>query len=717
MDQNIIKNICLELSVKEFQVNNTLNLLSEGATIPFIARYRKEATGNLDENQISKINEVYTYQVNLLKRKEDVIRLIDEKGLLTDELRESIMAASKLVEIEDLYRPFKEKKKTKATEAIKLGLEPLAKEIFRENKNIREEAKKYLNDKVLDIDFALEQANYIVAESISDNANFRKYIRANTFKFGILKTSKKKKAEDENQVYEMYYDYSEPVKNVKQHRVLAINRGEKEGVLSVSIDTNNEYLENYLKGKLIHKNNEDTTKLLELAIKDALKRLILPSVEREIRSELTENAEVSAISNFSKNLYNLLMQPPIKSKTVLGFDPAFRTGCKLAVISGTGEMEHIDVIYPHEPKNEIEKSKAKILDLISKYNVDIIAIGNGTASRESEAFVAKVIKEATRPVSYIIVNEAGASVYSASKLAQTEFPTLHVEERSAVSIARRLIDPLSELVKIEPKSIGVGMYQHDVSEKKLDEELTFVVSTAVNSVGVNVNTASRELLNYISGMNKKMIDKLMEYKKSCGKILERKELSKVFSAKVYEQAIGFLRIPDGSNIMDKTAIHPESYNIALQILNLFSLSLSDIGGEKIGKVLASVDCEDLANKLNSDPYTVEDIIKCFISPLRDPRDSIKAPILKSDILTLEDLSIGMELEGVVRNVIDFGAFIDIGLKNDGLVHISQISEDYIKHPNEVLNVGDIVKCYVLDINTEKKKVALTLIANNVKIIK
>ena len=698
MDQNIIKNICLELSVKEFQVNNTLNLLSEGATIPFI-------------------NEVYTYQVNLLKRKEDVIRLIDEKGLLTDELRESIMAASKLVEIEDLYRPFKEKKKTKATEAIKLGLEPLAKEIFRENKNIREEAKKYLNDKVLDIDFALEQANYIVAESISDNANFRKYIRANTFKFGILKTSKKKKAEDENQVYEMYYDYSEPVKNVKQHRVLAINRGEKEGVLSVSIDTNNEYLENYLKGKLIHKNNEDTTKLLELAIKDALKRLILPSVEREIRSELTENAEVSAISNFSKNLYNLLMQPPIKSKTVLGFDPAFRTGCKLAVISGTGEMEHIDVIYPHEPKNEIEKSKAKILDLISKYNVDIIAIGNGTASRESEAFVAKVIKEATRPVSYIIVNEAGASVYSASKLAQTEFPTLHVEERSAVSIARRLIDPLSELVKIEPKSIGVGMYQHDVSEKKLDEELTFVVSTAVNSVGVNVNTASRELLNYISGMNKKMIDKLMEYKKSCGKILERKELSKVFSAKVYEQAIGFLRIPDGSNILDKTAIHPESYNIALQILNLFSLSLSDIGGEKIGKVLASVDCEDLANKLNSDPYTVEDIIKCFISPLRDPRDSIKAPILKSDILTLEDLSIGMELEGVVRNVIDFGAFIDIGLKNDGLVHISQISEDYIKHPNEVLNVGDIVKCYVLDINTEKKKVALTLIANNVKIIK
>lgn len=713
MNENIIKNICLELNIKEYQVNNTLNLLSEGATIPFIARYRKEATGNLDENQISEINQVYTYQVNLLKRKEDVIRLIDEKGLLTPELQESIMMASKLVDVEDLYRPFKEKKKTKATEAIKLGLEPLAKEIFRENKNILEEAKKYVNDKVVSIEFALEQACFIVAEDISDNANLRKYIRDNTYKFGMLKSIKKKKALDENKTYEMYYDYSEAVKNVKPHRILAINRGEKEGILSVGIEVNNEYLENYLKKKLVHKDNKETTELLVLSIKDSLKRLILPSIEREIRAELTEEAETSAIGNFSSNLKNLLMQPPMKAKTVLGFDPAFRTGCKLAVISPVGEMLHIDVIYPHEPKNEIEKSKIKLLDLIEKYSVDIIAIGNGTASRESEAFVASSIKEAKRDVSYIIVNEAGASVYSASKLAQAEFPSLHVEERSAVSIARRLIDPLSELVKIEPKSIGVGMYQHDVSPKKLDEELTFVVSTSVNSVGVNVNTASRELLNYISGLNKKMIDKLLEYKKKVGKILSRKELSKVFSDKVYEQAIGFLRVPDGSNVLDKTAIHPESYNIALEILKKYSLSLEDIGSDKLASSLQDVDIEQLALSVNSDKYTVDDIVKSLISPLRDPRDSMPAPVLKSDVLTIDDLSVGMELEGVVRNVIDFGAFVDIGLKNDGLIHISEISDNYIKHPSEVLNVGDIIKCYVLDINKEKKKVSLTMKASSI----
>ena len=708
MNENIIKNICLELNIKDFQVNNTIKLLEEGATIPFVARYRKEATGNLDENQISKINDVYTYQVNLLKRKEDVIRLIDEKGMLTDELKNEIMNALKLVDVEDLYRPFKEKKKTKATEAIKLGLEPLAKEIFKENNNIKKEALKYLSDKVPNVDFALEQACFIVAENISDNANYRKYIRANTFKFGNLKSIKKKKAEDENKVYEIYYNYNEPVRYVKSHRVLAINRGEKEDILSVSIEYNLEFLEKYLQNKLIHKQAQDTTNLLKLSITDALKRLIMPSIEREIRSELTEMAEDSAIENFSKNLHNLLMQPPIKSKTVLGFDPAFRTGCKLAVISSTGDLLHIDVIYPHEPKNEVEKSKNKVLDLIEKFNIDIIAIGNGTASRESEAFVANTIKEAKRNVSYIIVNEAGASVYSASKLAQDEFPTLHVEERSAVSIARRLIDPLSELVKIDPKSIGVGMYQHDVTPKKLDGELSFVVSTAVNSVGVNVNTASRELLNYISGMNKKMIEKLFEYKKKVGSILTRKELSKVFSEKVYEQAIGFLRIPEGTNILDKTSIHPESYNVAMDILNKYNLSLQDIGTENIVSAMKDIDIQKLASEVNSDIYTVEDIVKAFIAPFRDPRDDLQAPILKSDILTLEDLKIGMELEGVVRNVIDFGAFIDIGLKNDALIHISEISDNYIKHPSEVLSVGDIIKCYVLDINMEKKKVSLTL---------
>ena len=708
MNETIIKNICNELNIKEYQVKNTLNLLGEGATIPFIARYRKEATGALDENEINKINEVYTYQVNLLKRKEDVIRLIDEKGLLTEELKNSILNAEKLVDVEDLYRPFKEKKKTKATEAIKLGLEPLAKEIFKENAGILEIAKKFINDKVPTIDFALEQACFIVAESISDNASFRKYIRNYLYKNGILKSSTKKNAQDETKTYEIYYNYEIKVPWVKPHQLLALNRGEKEGILKVDIASSIEQVETFLERKLIHKNNPDTTKLLKLSISDALKRLILPSVEREIRADLTEKAEEQAIKNFGINLHNLLMQPPIKSKTVLGFDPAFRTGCKLAVISSTGTLLHIDVIFPHEPKNDFETSKKKVLDLINKYNIDIIAIGNGTASRESEAFVAKVIKEAKKEVSYIIVNEAGASVYSASKLAQEEFPDLHVEERSAVSIARRLIDPLSELVKIDPKSIGVGMYQHDVTPKKLDSELEFIVSTAVNQVGVNVNTASRELLSYISGLNKKMIDKLLDYKERVGSILSRSELSKVFSAKVYEQAIGFLRIPEGTNILDKTSIHPESYSIAQELLKKYNLTEEDIGTPKIKEVLKDIDIEKVSKELNTDIYTLEDITKSLILPLRDPRDELDSPILKSDILTLDDLRVGMELEGTVRNVIDFGAFIDIGLKNDALVHISEITDKYIKHPSEILSVGEIVKCYVLNIDKDKKRVSLTL---------
>ena len=708
MNETIIKNICLELNIKEYQVKNTLELLSEGATIPFIARYRKERTGALDENEINKINEVYTYEVNLLKRKEDVIRLIDEKGLLTEELKTSILNAPKLVDVEDLYRPFKEKKKTKATEAIKLGLEPLAKEIFRENKNILEEAKKYLKESVPNIDFALEQACFIVAEDISDNASFRKYIRNFMYKNGLIKSSKKKNATDEAGTYEIYYNYEIKVSWIKPHQLLALNRGEKEGVLKVEIDTDTDKIKQFLESKLIHKNNPKTTELLKRSIEDALKRLIYPSVEREIRADLTEKAEDAAIKNFGINLKNLLMQPPMKSKVVLGFDPAFRTGCKLAVISPTGALLHIDVIYPHEPKNDFEGSKKKLLDLINKYDIDIIAIGNGTASRESEAFVAKVIKEAKKEVSYIIVNEAGASVYSASKLAQAEFPDLHVEERSAVSIARRLIDPLSELVKIDPKSIGVGMYQHDVTPKKLDSELEFVVSTAVNQVGVNVNTASRELLSYISGLNKKMIDKLLDYKNNVGSILTRNELSKVFTDKVYEQAIGFLRIPEGKNILDKTSIHPESYNIAKELLKKYNLTENDIGTDKIKETLSAIDIEEISKELKTDSYTLEDIIKSLISPLRDPRDELKAPILKSDILTIDDLRVGMELEGTVRNVIDFGAFIDIGLKNDALVHISQITDKFIKHPSEVLSVGDIVKCYVLGIDKDKKRVSLTL---------
>lgn len=707
MNVEIIKNICLEENIKEYQVQNTLELLEGGATIPFIARYRKEATGNLDENAISKINEVYQYQVNLLKRKEDVIRLIEEKGLLTEELKKSILEASKLVEVEDLYRPFKEKKKTKATEAIKLGLTPLAKEIFRENADIVNIASKYLKEGVESVEFALEQAGFIVAEDISDNASFRKYIRNNMYKFGVLKSVKKKKSEDESKTYEMYYEYSEPVRFLKPHRILAINRGEKEDILSVTIEVDNTYIEKFLENKLIHKDNK-ASEILRNCIKDALKRLILPSTIREIRTDLTEMASSSAIKNFSENLYNLLMQPPMKSKTVMGFDPAFRTGCKLAVISPSLEVEHIDVVYPHEPVNKYEEAKKKILELIDKYEIDVIAIGNGTASRESEEFIAKTIKEAKRKVSYIIVSEAGASVYSASSIAQREFPDLHVEQRSAVSIGRRLVDPLSELVKIEPKSIGVGMYQHDIQGKKLDEELNFVVSSAVNSVGVNVNTASRELLNYVSGMNKKMIDKLWEYKTKVGKILSRKELAKVFSSKVYEQAIGFIRIPDAKEVLDKTAIHPESYEIAKKIMKKFNIEEKNIGCSDVSRILQNVDIEALAKEVNSDVYTVEDIIKSLIAPMRDPRDNIDAPKLKSDVLTIDDLKIGMALEGTVRNVIDFGAFVDIGLKNDGLIHISEISDNYIKHPSDVLSVGDIITCYVLDINKEKNKVSLTL---------
>ena len=714
MNETIINSICLELNIKEYQVKNTLNLLSEGATIPFIARYRKEATGALDENEINHINKVYTYELNLLKRKVDVIRLIDEKGLLTEELKTSIMNAQKLVDVEDLYRPFKEKKKTKATEAIKLGLEPLAKEIFKENKDILNIAKTFLNENVPTTKFALEQAMFIVAENISEEARFRKYIRNYLYHNGIMKSSKKKNSIDEKALYEMYYNFELKINWIKPHQLLAINRGEKEGILKVELITQMNNIEEFLENKLIHKNNKDTTELLKLSIKDALKRLIMPSIEREIRADLTEKAEESAIKNFGVNLKNLLMQPPIKSKTVLGFDPAFRTGCKLAVISPTGALLHIDVIYPHEPKNDYEGSKKKLLTLIDQYQIDIIAIGNGTASRESESFVASIIKEAKKDVSYIIVNEAGASVYSASKLAQSEFPDLHVEERSAVSIARRLIDPLSELVKIDPKSIGVGMYQHDVTPKKLDNELEFVVSTAVNQVGVNVNTASRELLSYISGLNKKVIDKLLNYKEKVGKILTRKELSKVFSEKIYEQAIGFLRVPESENILDKTSIHPESYKIVQGLLKMCNLKETDIGTEKIKEKLSNIDITKIKDELKTDQYTLEDIIKSLISPLRDPRDELNAPILKSDVLTIDDLTIGMELEGTVRNVIDFGAFIDIGLKNDALVHISEITDRYIKHPSEILNVGDIVKCYVLDIDKDKKRVSLTLKRNKTK---
>ena len=706
MNENIIKNIAEELKVKDVQVSKTLDLLKEGNTIPFIARYRKEVTGSLDEEQIRKISEVYEYGVNLLKRKEDVIRLIDEKGLLTGELKKQIMDASKLVEVEDLYRPYKEKKKTKATEAIKNGLEPLAKQIMAyTTKSLDELVKPYLNENVKDAKEALLGASYIIAEWISDNAYYRKWIRGFVFKTGVIETKVKKNAVDENKVYEMYYDFKENVKYAKAYRILAINRAEKENVITVNIEVDKERILKFLEEKSIKKEGPFNY-IIKEAIIDSYKRLIFPSVQREIRSELTLKAEDEALDNFSKNLENLLMQPPMKEKMVLGFDPAYRTGCKLAVVDATGKKLDIKVIYPHEPKCEKEKSKKILLDLIDKYNIDIIAIGNGTASRESETFVASVIKEAKRKVEYIIVSEAGASVYSASKLAILEFPDLHVEERSAISIARRLQDPLSELVKIDPESIGVGLYQHDIPDKKLSSSLDFVVEKAVNSVGVNINTASTSLLKYVSGLTKPNIDKLIKYRDDHGKIMNRGVISKLLSPKTYTQAVGFLRVLDGDVILDTTAIHPESYAVALKLLDKLNLSLSDIGTDKMD---FDIDINEYALELGTDVYTLEDIISCLKKPNRDPRDDMPKPLLKSDVLHLEDLKIGMRLEGTVRNVTPFGAFIDIGLKNDGLAHISKLTDKFIKHPMEVVNVGDIVDCYVDDIYMDKKKVSLSLI--------
>lgn len=714
MNTDIIKQIGKDLNIKERQVEVVLNLLKEGNTVPFIARYRKEATGSLDEEVIRSINEVYEYQVNLLKRKEDVIRLIDEKGMLTDELKEEILKCQKLVEVEDLYRPFKEKKKTKATEAIKNGLEPLANMIMEfKNRDIKKEAKSFLNDKVTSIEEAIEGAKYIIAEAISDNAEYRKYIRENIVKFGIITSKVKKKAQelDQAKTYEMYYDYSEAIKSIKPHRVLAINRGEKEGILSVNIDVDFSYIINYLEKKVIKKSNTSEEIYVKEAILDSYKRLIFPSVEREIRSELKETAEITAIDNFSKNVENLLLTPPMKGKTVLGYDPAFRTGCKLAVLNSTGKPLKIEVIYPTEPHNKIEESKKIVLDLIDKYNIDIIAIGNGTASRESEAFIADCIKDAKRKVEYIIVSEAGASVYSASKLAISEFPDLTVEKRSAISIGRRLQDSLSELVKIDPKSIGVGLYQHDVTPKKLDESLNFVVTKVVNQVGVNVNTASSSLLSYVSGMTKKSIDAILNERDLKGKFTSREEIKKLkgITPKVYEQAIGFIRIPDGVNPLDKTSIHPESYEVTKKLLESIGMNLNDIGTDKLKEKLDSIDIDKVCLDIKTDKYTLKDIIDDLEKPGRDLRDNMPKPILKSDVLTLDDLHIGDKLQGTVRNVVDFGVFIDIGLHNDGLAHISKLTNKYIKHPSEVVSVGDIVDCYVIDINKEKEKVSLSLI--------
>lgn len=699
MIDGIINEISKELNISEKRIKAALKLLEDGNTIPFIARYRKEATGSLDEEELRSINEYYAYEVNLLKRKNDVIRLIDEKGLLTEQLKKDILDCTKLVDVEDLYRPFKEKKKTKATEAINNGLEPLARLILAHKENIDNEARRFVNEKVKTVDDAITGALYIIAEEISDKAKYRKYIRDYTFKTGTISTKKKKNDLDQEQVYSMYYDYHEELRKIKPHRILAINRGEKEDVINVSIDFNKDNAVNYIKRDYKLSNDRCST-LIILAINDSLKRLIFPCVEREIRALLSEKSEEVAISNFSENLEKVLLQPPMKNKRILGFDPAFRTGCKLAVIDETGKLLKIDVIYPHEPKNRYEEAKAKLIKLIDEYNINLVAIGNGTASRESEALVADVISSLNKDVSYLMVNEAGASVYSASKLAIAEFPDLHVEQRSAVSIARRVIDPLNELVKIDPKSIGVGLYQHDVTKKKLDDSLLFTVKKVVNSVGVNINTASEAILKYVSGLTKSNIEKILSYRDKKGVIKSRLELlkNKILSEKAYEQAIGFLRVFDGNNPLDKTSIHPESYNLALNILNDYGFDINDIGLDKL-KVI---------EKKENEP-TYNDIVLSLQSPIRDPRDEIEKPVLRKDVLKIENLEVGMKLQGTVRNVIDFGIFIDIGLKNDGLAHISELSKEYIRHPSELFSVGDIVTCYVLDILKEKNKVSLTLL--------
>ncbi|HIT22822.1 MAG TPA: RNA-binding transcriptional accessory protein [Candidatus Faecimonas intestinavium] len=716
MNEFIIKEIANNLNITDKQVEVVLSMLAEGNTVPFIARYRKEATGALDEETIRSINEVYEYQVNLLKRKEDVIRLIDEKGMLTDELKNSIMNCTKLVEVEDLYRPYKEKKKTKATEAIALGLEPLAKMMmsFPTNGSLGDMASKFVNDKVKSVEDAITGAKYIIAEWISDNASYRKWIRSYFYKNGIIVSKMKKNAEDEGKVYEMYYDYNEPVKWIKPHRVLALNRGEKGKVLTVSIDVDKEGILDFLEKKLIKNEKSFVVDSIKEAIEDSYKRLIAPSIEREIRTELSEKGEEAAIDNFGKNLEALLLTPPMKEQVVLAFDPGFVNGCKLAVVDKNGKYLDSTVIKPFLNSNSedrIRLSKEVVVQLIKRYHVDIIAIGNGTASRESEKFCADMIKEYKLDCKYVIVSEAGASIYSASPIAAEEFPDLAIEKRSAVSIGRRLQDPLAELVKIPPEGIGVGLYQHDVSQKKLSSSLDFVVEKCVNSVGVNVNTASSSLLSYVSGLTKKACQKIIEYREKVGKILSREEIhdKKLLTDKAYEQAIGFLRIPDGKNPLDKTSIHPESYNVAVSLLQDLGFTINDIGSSELIDRLNKIDVSSYQEKLNTDQYTLEDVILSLKKPNLDPRDEMPQPLLRSDILDIKDLTVGMKLQGTVRNVVDFGVFIDIGLHNDGLAHISKLTDKYIKHPSEVVSVGDIVDCYVDDISLEKGKVSLSLL--------
>lgn len=711
MNEEVISKVSKKINLKEYQIKNVIGMLSEGATIPFMARYRKEVTGNLNEDELRLIETEYNYMVNLQNRKEDVKRLINEKGMLTDELVKAIDEATKLSEVEDIYAPFKEKRKTKGTEAIKLGLEPLAKIIMSlPNKSREEIAKEFLNENVKTVDDAITNAGYIIADWISDKPKYRKFIRKYYWYNGLVKGKLKKGAVDEAKVYETYYDFECKITNIKPHQVLALARADKEKVVTYSLSVKKDDIIKYLENEVIGNKKSPLVNDMMVFIEDAWKRLIEPSMERDIKAELYDKASEFGIGEFGNNLENLLLTPPIKGSVVLGFDPAFRTGCKLAVLSETGEVLEIGVIYPHEPKKEVDMAEKIILALIQKHNIKIIAIGNGTASRESELFVANLIKKYNLDVKYVIVSEAGASVYSASPLAKKEFPDYSVEQRSAVSIGRRLQDALSELVKIDPKSIGVGLYQHDLKQKELDDELGFVVSKVVNEVGVNLNNASDSILNYVSGLNKKVIGKILDYKKKNGSFKSREELKKVsgMDEKTFEQCAGFLRI-FGSNPLDKTNIHPEDYELVLKILNDYNVSESLVGTKDIEEKLKKIKTSDIINKYNISEDKWETIKNNLVNGVIDPRDEIKQMNLRSDVLTIDDLELGMSLEGTVRNVTSFGAFVDIGLHDDGLVHISKMSKSFIKHPSEILKVGDIITVYVIGIDKDKGRVNLSLI--------
>ncbi|MBN2540626.1 MAG: RNA-binding transcriptional accessory protein [Bacilli bacterium] len=725
VNETLIKQVAQNQGIKVSQVETVLGLLEEGNTVPFIARYRKEKTGSLDEEQIRAIEKEYEYGKNLEKRKDDIIRLIDEKGMLTEDLKKDILACDKLVDLEDIYRPYKEKKKTKATEAIKKGLEPLATTIltYPDIDDLDALAKPFITDEVPTIQEAFDGAKYIIAEMISDNADYRKWIRNYTSKNGKIVTKIKKGADDPYQTYQNYYEYEEDLKSVKSYRILAINRAEKEKIVTVKIDVNVDEIHSYLNRKVIGDHESIVVPLIQEAYQDAYKRLISGSIEREIRNEFTEEAENQAIHIFSENLRALLLQPPMKGKMVLGIDPAFRTGCKLAVIDSYGKFIAKGVIYPHEaykgghadPK-KVDQARKLIDAVVKKYDIDIIAIGNGTASRETEAFVVSIIKEYKLQCKYVIVSEAGASVYSASDLAREEFPDFQVEERSAVSIARRLQDPLSELVKIDPKSIGVGQYQHDVTQSKLTDSLDFVVSTAVNQIGVNVNTASFSLLKYISGLSAKVAKNIVTYRENNGPFKNRDNILKVdaMGPKTYEQAVGFLRIFNSVNPLDKTPIHPESYELAERILKYLNLDADEIGSPKCKLIINNCDKDRLVRDMNENRILIDDILDSFVAPTRDLRDDFPQPLLKSELLSLEDLRPGMELQGTVRNVVDFGAFIDVGIKEAGLVHISKMSRQFIKHPMEVVSVGDIVKVWVMTVDLDRKRLQLTMINPNEK---